>query len=73
MMSRPRTTGLRASGPSRGGNHPKTLRGSVGKEKPARPRSHIGECNAVNSVVRRASSVIVPRDRIIARPADIFV
>jgi hypothetical protein len=42
MMSRPLITELRAYGPSRGGNHPKTLRGPVGKERPAGPRSHAG-------------------------------
>jgi hypothetical protein len=39
MMSRPLITELPASGASRGGNHPKTLRGPVGKERPAGPRS----------------------------------
>jgi hypothetical protein len=43
MMSRPLITELPACGPSRGGNHPKTLRGPVGKERPAGPRSHIRE------------------------------
>jgi hypothetical protein len=42
MMSRPLITELPAYGPSRGGNHPKTLRGPVGKERPAGPRSHAG-------------------------------
>jgi predicted RNA binding protein YcfA (HicA-like mRNA interferase family) len=42
-MSRPLITELPAYGPSRGGNHPKTLRGPVGKERPAGPRSHTGE------------------------------
>ena len=41
-MSRPLITALPAYGPSRGGNHPKTLRGPVGKERPAGPRSHTG-------------------------------
>ena len=41
MMSRPLIIELPAYGPSRGGNHPKTLRGPVGKERPAGPRSHI--------------------------------
>lgn len=41
MMSRPLITELPACGPSRGGNRPKTLRGPVGKERPAGPRSHI--------------------------------
>ena len=43
MMSRPLITELPACGASRGGNHPKTLRGPVGKERPAGPRSHIRE------------------------------
>jgi hypothetical protein len=43
MMSRLLITELPAYGPSRGGNHPKTLRGPVGQEKPAGPRSHSGE------------------------------
>ena len=43
MMSRPLIIELPAYGPSRGGNHPKTLRGPVGKERPAGPRSHTGE------------------------------
>ena len=43
MMSRPPITERPAYGHSRGGNHPKTLRGPVGKEKPAGPRSHTGE------------------------------
>ena len=43
MTSRPLITELPACGPSRGGNHPKTLRGPVGKERPAGPRSHIRE------------------------------
>jgi hypothetical protein len=43
MMLRLLITELPAYGPSRGGNHPKTLRGPVGKEKPAGPRSHTGE------------------------------
>jgi hypothetical protein len=43
MMSRPLITELPACGLSRGGNHPKTLRGPVGKERPAGPRSHIRE------------------------------
>ena len=55
MMSRPLITELPAYGPSRGGNHPKTLRGPVGKERPAGPRSHIRERNAVNRVARQAS------------------
>jgi hypothetical protein len=42
MMSRPLITALPAYGPSLGGNHPKTLRGPVGKERPAGPRSHTG-------------------------------
>lgn len=42
MTSRLLITKLPAYGPSRGGNHPKTLRGSVGKERPAGPRSHTG-------------------------------
>jgi hypothetical protein len=42
-MSRPLITGLPAAGPSRGGNHRKTLRGPAGKERPAGPRSHIRE------------------------------
>ena len=42
MMSRPLIIELPAYGPSRGGNHPKTLRGPVGKERPAGPRSHAG-------------------------------
>ena len=41
-MSRPLITALPAYGPSLGGNHPKTLRGPVGKERPAGPRSHTG-------------------------------
>jgi hypothetical protein len=57
MMSRPLIIELPAYGPSRGGNHPKTLRGPVGKERPAGPRSHIPERNAFNGVVRRSSSV----------------
>jgi predicted RNA binding protein YcfA (HicA-like mRNA interferase family) len=55
MMSPPLITELPAYGPSGGGNHPKTLLGPVGKERPAGPRSHVRECNAVNSVVRRPS------------------
>ena len=43
MMSRPLIIELPAYGPSRGGNHPKTLRGPVGKERPAGPRSPIQE------------------------------
>jgi hypothetical protein len=43
MMSRPLITEPPACGPSRGGNNPKTLRGPVGKERPAGPRSHIRE------------------------------
>jgi len=39
MMSRQLIIELPAYGPSRGGNHPKTLRGPVGKERPAGPRS----------------------------------
>jgi hypothetical protein len=42
MMSRPPITERPAYGHSRGGNHPKTLRGPVGKEKPAGPRSRTG-------------------------------
>jgi uncharacterized DUF497 family protein len=49
MMSRPLITELPACGASRGGNHPKTLRGPVGKERPAGPRSHIRERNALMS------------------------
>jgi hypothetical protein len=48
MMSRLLITEPPAYGPSRGGNHPKTLRGLVGKERPAGPRSHTGERNAVS-------------------------
>jgi len=74
MMSRPLITELPACGPSRGGNHPKTLRGPVGKERPAGPRSHIRERNALNRAVRQAAHVVVvPRGRITTRPADIFV
>jgi len=40
MMSRPLITERPAYGHSRGGNNPKTLRGPVGKERPAGPRSH---------------------------------
>ena len=47
MMSRPLITELLACGPNRSGNHPKTLRGPVGKERPAGPRSHIRERNAL--------------------------
>jgi hypothetical protein len=47
MTSRQLITELPACGPSKGGNHPKTLRGPVGKERPAGPRSHTGECNWV--------------------------
>jgi hypothetical protein len=43
MMSPPLITAQPAYGPSRAGNHPKTLRGPVGKERPAGPRSHIRE------------------------------
>ena len=57
MMSRPLITELPACGLSRGGNHPKTLRGPVGKERPAGPRSHIRERNSLNPVVRRSSLV----------------
>jgi hypothetical protein len=57
MMSRPLITELPACGPSRGGNHPKTLRGPVGKERPAGPRSHIRERNAV--IPARSSSVCI--------------
>jgi hypothetical protein len=57
MVSRPLITELPACGPSRGGNHPKTLRGPVGKERPAGPCSHIRERNALNRVVRRSSLV----------------
>jgi hypothetical protein len=42
MMSRRPITERPAYGPSRGGNHRKTLRGPVGKERPAGPRSHTG-------------------------------
>ena len=61
MMSRPLITELPACGPSRGGNRPKTLRGPVGKERPAGPRSHIRERYALISVARRAPPVVVPR------------
>ena len=47
-MSPPLITALPAYGPSRGGSHPKTLRGPVGKERPAGPRSHIRERNPLN-------------------------
>jgi hypothetical protein len=57
MMSRPLITELPACGPSGGGNYPKTLRGPVGKERPAGPRSHIRDRNALNRVVRRSSLV----------------
>lgn len=73
MMSRPLITELPAYGSSRGGNHPKTLRGPVGKERPAGPRSHIRERNALNRVARQAAPVVVARGRITTRPADIFV
>jgi hypothetical protein len=69
-MSRPLITELPACGPSRGGNHPKTLRGPVGKERPAGPRSHIRERNALNRVARQAAPVVVARGRITTRPAD---
>jgi hypothetical protein len=73
MMSRRPITEPPAYGPSRGGNHPKTLRGPVGKES-RRDRAVIpGKCNAVISVARRASLVVAPRGRITTRPADIFV
>src|SRR5271169_5156166 len=41
-MSRRPITEPPAYGTSRGGNHSKTLRGPVGKERPAGPRSHTG-------------------------------
>jgi hypothetical protein len=66
MMSRLLITEPPAYGPSRGGNHPKTLRGLVGKERPAGPRSHTGERNAVIGVARRAPPVVAPRGRIAA-------
>ena len=47
MMSRPPITELPACGPSRGGNHPKTLRGPVGKERPAGRRSHVWDGGAM--------------------------
>jgi hypothetical protein len=73
MMSRPLIIELPAYGPSRGGNHPKTLRGPVGKEKPAGPRSHTRECNA--AVSGRSASVTrrCAVGRINARSANIFV
>jgi hypothetical protein len=77
MMSRPLITELPACGASRGGNHPKTLRGPVGKERPAGPRSHTRERNALKGVVRQATPVVVPRGRIgvrlqtfLSRPND---
>jgi hypothetical protein len=73
MMWRPPITERPACGPSRGGNHPKTLRGPVGKERPAGPRSHIRERNALNRVAGQAAPVVVARGRITTRPADIFV
>ena len=42
MMSRPQITERPAYGPSRAGNHTKTLRGPVGKERP-RDRAVISE------------------------------
>jgi hypothetical protein len=72
-MSRPLITELPACGPNGGGNHPKTLRGPVGKERPAGPRSHIRERNALNRLVRQAAPVLVTRGQINTRPADIFV
>jgi hypothetical protein len=73
MMSRPLITELPAYGPSRGGNHPKTLRGPVGKERPAGRAVIPGKCNAVIRVARRASLVVMRRGRISTPPADIFV
>ena len=51
-MSRLLITELPACGLSRGGNYPKTLRGPVGKERPAGPRSHSG-----------SRQTLVPSDR----------
>lgn len=42
MMSPRPITGRPACGRNRGGSHPETLRGPVGKERPAGPRSHAG-------------------------------
>ena len=72
MMSPRPITGRPACGRNRGGSHPETLRGPVGKERPAGPRSHLGT-HAVIGVARRAAPVVVPRGRISTQPADIFV
>ena len=65
MMSRPLIAELPAYGPSRGGNHPKTLRGSVGKERPAGPRSYllVGQRNA-------CVSYFVIHGRLVSRNVD---
>jgi hypothetical protein len=52
-MSRLLITELPACGLSRGGNYPKTLRGPVGKERPAGPRSHSGSCQTLVPSDRR--------------------
>ena len=51
MMSPRPITGRPACGRNRGDSHPKTLRGPVGKERPAGPRSHLGT-HAVIGVAR---------------------
>ena len=54
MMSRPLITGPPAYGPSRGGNHPKTLRGPVGRrdrrDRAVIPRVQCGEQRGSASV-----------------------
>ena len=70
MMSPRPITGRPACGRNRGGSHPETLRGPVGKERPAGPRSHLGT-HAVIGVARRATPV-VPRGRISTQPAGIL-
>jgi hypothetical protein len=73
MMLRPLIIEPPACGPSRGGNHPKTLRGSVGKERPAGPRSHTGEvqCGHRGGLARVTGGCA--EGRITTRPARIFV
>ena len=67
MMSRPLITALPAYGPSLGGNHPKTLRGPVGKERPAGPRSHIRESQCRQ---QRASATAPNLQKLLSRADD---
>ena len=72
-MSRPLITELPACGPSRGGNHPKTLRGPVGNGETGGTAQSYPRAQCAQPRGWQAAPVVVARGRITTRPAEISV